>query len=61
MAGNYLKGTIGDDINLNLASAAYNLSKLLQELSFYLQKLITAIVKFMTYSKKLWFFLNFSG
>ncbi len=38
MAGNFLKGTAGGNINLLLSCAAFSFKKLLRELSFYFAK-----------------------
>ena len=51
MRRNYLKGSIGDSINLMMSCAAFNFAKYMRELAFYLQKLIAAMRKFMPFSE----------
>ena len=43
MARNYLKGEIGDKMNLLLACSAFNFKKLMRELAFCLRNIITVL------------------
>lgn len=48
---NYLKGTVGDEINLMLASAAFNLKKLMRKLLFWLKFILSHFrLEFNNYS-----------
>ena len=48
---NYLKGSVGDAINLMLAAAAYNFKKLMRQLPGYLFLSVAAIMSMMQTSK----------